>query len=378
MRTRRLGVALAIALTPLAGPLQAEPLGLGMIARTPPSFGGAPPPSPDYKDPAAWAARPETADGADVTPPDAGAVNRQATARVDVFFIHPTTYLSSDSWNAPFDASGRTGRQVDEGVLRFQASAFNGAGRVFAPRYRQASITAFTHPGADSEAAIDLAYQDVRRAFDAYIAHDNHGRPFILAGHSQGSLHAMRLLQERIAGTALQRQLVAAYLVGSSLPEAIEQAGIPICRQPAQTGCVINWNSVRAGAGDARRRGQALIWLEGRYQPIGGRPLVCVNPLSWRKDGEAPAALNLGALPVHGPGQPLEHPKPGLTGARCRDGLTEVTIPLRERAGFSDALTRIGSYHVFDYNLFYMNVRQNAELRTAAYLRRQAAGSGGP
>ena len=63
-------------------------------------------------------------------------------------------------------------------------------------------------------AAFELAYSDVLRAFDYYLAHENHGRPFILASHSQGSLHALRLIQERLAGKPLQKQLVAAYLIG--------------------------------------------------------------------------------------------------------------------------------------------------------------------
>ena len=75
--------------------------------------------------------------------------------------------------------------------------------------------------------------------YDDYIARENHGRPFILASHSQGSLHAMRLLQERIAGSALQQQLVAAYIVGYSVPEEIERSAVPVCRTPRATGCLV-------------------------------------------------------------------------------------------------------------------------------------------
>ena len=67
------------------------------------------------------------------------------------------------------------------------------------------------------------------------------------------------------------------------------------------------------------------------------------------------------------PGQALRAPVPNLTGARCDEGLLEVSIPWSERGGFNNLLTLLGSYHVFDYNLFYLNIRVNAAERIAAY-----------
>ena len=130
---------------------------------------------------------------ADVIPPGIKgdlAVNPQA----DVFFIHPTTYLDNATWNARFDEDGFTGRQLEDAVVRYQVSTFNGCCRIFAPRYRQATLSVFVNPSDDSNKALDLAYSDVVRAFDRFIEKENNGRPFILASHSQGSLHATRLL----------------------------------------------------------------------------------------------------------------------------------------------------------------------------------------
>jgi hypothetical protein len=254
--------------------------------------------------------------------------------------------------------------------LRFQASAFNGCCRLYVPRYRQAALAAFLKKDqstAQRIAAYELAYGDVRRAFDYYIAHENHGRPFILASHSQGSLHAMRLLEERIAGAALQTQLVAAYLIGYSIPAEIERAGVPVCPAAGATGCLLDWNTVAADAGADAHGAERLIWLAGRYQPLAARRRVCVNPLSWVPDGAADAALNLGALPAVAPGAALRPPVSQLTGARCDAGLLRVAIPWGERRGFADLLTFFGSYHVFDYNLFYTNIRVNVAERVAAY-----------
>jgi hypothetical protein len=292
-----------------------------------------------------------------------------AERSADVFFVHPTTYLTTGVANARYDEPGGPQTRLERGVLRFQASAFNGCCRIYAPRYRQASLGAFLHAGdaARVTAAYELAYGDVRRAFDFYIAHENAGRPFILASHSQGSLHALRLLQERIAGTPLQRQLVAAYVIGYSVPDEVTASGITPCTTAHGTGCLLAWNTVAADASDDRRAAERLVWLAGVYQPLAGRHRICVNPLSWGVGGSADASLNLGALPAVSPGEALRAPIPKLTGARCDAGLLHVSIPWGERHGFADLLTLFGSYHIFDYNLFYLNIRSNAAERTAAF-----------
>jgi hypothetical protein len=325
------------------------------------------PPAPDYASPNAWAALPDRLSAADVVPPHSNATDQQASARADVFFVHPTTYMSSHPKNARYDEPGMTKVQLDFQVLSFEAAAFNGCCRIFAPRYRQASIASFLGPGPQSRAAFDTAYSDVLRAFDYYVSHDNGGRPFIIASHSQGSLHAMRLLQDRIIGTSLQKRLVAAYLIGWAIPEDIERTGLRVCRSAREIGCVIGWNSVTPWQTLDFMRDLALLWLNGRYQLLGDRHLVCVNPLSWTKDGDAPASANLGSLPRSELGEPLEPPVPELTGAACEDGVLQVFLAHEVRVDFGYR-PKLGSFHSFDYNLFYMNIRRNAADRVATFL----------
>jgi hypothetical protein len=302
-----------------------------------------------------------------------------AAQQVDVFFIHPTTYLFGREANARYDEPGSTATQIDQGVLRFQASVFNACCRIYAPRYRQAALRNFhAVSDADSAAAFDLAYTDVLRAFDYYLEHENGGRPFIIASHSQGSLHALRLVQERLAGKPLQQQLVAAYIIGYPMPLAIEQTGIAICRSARQTGCLIDWNTVKEDSAEGSREHDRLVWLEGRYQRIGERPLTCINPLTWTLGGEASASANLGSLPGVRPGEPLQAPVRSLTGARCTGALLEIAIPLGRRRGFSNPLTLFGSYHILDYNLFYANLRVNAQERVLAYQAQHGVRQGGP
>lgn len=326
------------------------------------------PPAPDYAEAASWAALPGHMSGVDSVPQGLDDPPLATDERVDVFFIHPTTYLSLSVGNAHYDEPGATRRRLESGVLRYQASVFNACCRIFAPRYRQASIGAFfkdDEPAA--QAAFALAYSDVLRAFDYYLAHENHNRPFILASHSQGSLHALRLLQERIAAQSLQRQLVAAYVIGYYVPEELAAHVLPLCRSARQTGCLIDWNTVRQGSEDRERENHGLIWLDGRYQHSGASDPVCINPLSWEAAAGAPATLNRGALPAGGSAQTLPALVPELTGASCHNGRLEVDIPFSQRARFSDVLTLFGSYHVFDYNLFYANIRFNAKERVGSF-----------
>jgi hypothetical protein len=100
-----------------------------------------------------------------------------------VFYIHPTTYISRNGWNAPLD-DRKANAETDEWVLPAQAGAFNSCFRVFVPRYRQATIASFYDTEGNGDQALDLAYEDVARAFENFLQNRNEGRPFILAGHS--------------------------------------------------------------------------------------------------------------------------------------------------------------------------------------------------
>jgi hypothetical protein len=335
------------------------------------------PPAPDYAHADTWAAWPGRASTADSVAPGLPDASVPDGAKVDVLFIHPTTYLTGSEPNAHYDEAGPTSSQIDQGVLRLQASAFNACCHIYAPHYRQATISAFlSGDDAQAMAAFELAYADVLRAFDYYLKHENHGRPFIIASHSQGSLHAMRLLQERIARQPLQRQLVVAYAIGYDIPEDIERTGIPVCRSATQTSCLVGWNTVKEGISGRTRAAHHLIWLEGRYQHLDARTLICVNPLNWKTGATAPAQLNLGALPAVRASEALLPPVPQLTGASCEAGLLRVSIPLRQRHGFINVMTLAGSYHVFDYSLFYANIRVNVRARISAYHEAAAAPTG--
>jgi hypothetical protein len=338
-----------------------------MRAAMVPSVAYAPPPAagaPDYARPEAWASRPGMRDDPALWLPPG--VPRTSPGPAAVFFVPPTTYLDHAHWNAPVDdpqAAARTRL-----FLSGEASAFTGVGRVWAPRYRQATIGAFLTDRPDAGRALDLAYTDVARAWDAFLAQAPKDAPLILAGHSQGSFHLLRLLHERVRGTPAARRIVAAYAVGWPISAAADlpALGLPACAAAADTACILSWQSFAepADASQPRIRYEATPGLTGR--PRHGTPPLCTNPLTGSHDGAAPAAANRGALvPEAGYGGAVL--VPGLVPARCRpDGLLSIGDP---PGGFGVAVLPGNNYHVFDYALFWANIRADAARRLAAFAK---------
>jgi hypothetical protein len=309
------------------------------------------PPAPDYSKLENWAAHPDKTDSADQTPCP-NVKNEQNGAAVDVFFLHPTTYTGSlrhqRDWNAAVEDS-KTNKKTDESPILFQASIFNGAGRVFAPRYRQAHLTVFY--GKDkmsAEKALDLAYADTKAAFEFYLKNWNQGRPFIIASHSQGARHAMFLLRDMVENTPLQDQFVAAYLVGWPVKEEFFKQLKP-CETPEQTGCYCTW-----------RTWNRDFALKKNFPRDG---IVCTNPLTWTTaEGQyAPKSQNLGGVV-----RPFCAIYPQIVDAEVHEGILLSSKPKFPGSFFF----RLKNYHIGDLNLYYMNVRENARARAAMFLRR--------
>ncbi|HEX8350568.1 MAG TPA: DUF3089 domain-containing protein, partial [Hymenobacter sp.] len=125
-------------------------------------------PSPDYSQATNWAALPDRIDAADVVPSSL-LHDQQRTAAADVFFVHPTTFYGRGTWNASLQ-NGQVNQFTDRVTMRKQASVFNAAGRIYAPRYRQATLYAFfDDKGGNGKKALALAYSDVKAAFQYYL-----------------------------------------------------------------------------------------------------------------------------------------------------------------------------------------------------------------
>lgn len=302
---------------------------------------------PNYASPDSWAALPNRPDKADLTP-DPSLTDRQAEAAVDVFFLHPTIYWgkANKNWNGSL-ADEELNQKVDETSILFQASIFNAAGRVYAPRYRQAHLRSFfTKDKKSAEQAINLAYEDIRSAFQFYLEHFNQGRPIIIAAHSQGSRHAERLLKEFFDEKPLGNQLVAAYLAGWPVSKTAFKT-IPPCETADQTGCFCSWRSYRYS-----------------YLPKNaprGDNIAVTNPLVWTSASEpADKSLNEGSVL-----RKFDKIYPGIADAQVHQGFLWIHKPKFPGSFF---FTR-KNYHIADFNFFYVNVRKNALNRTVHYLK---------
>lgn len=313
----------------------------------------APPPAPDYQAKASWVARPDIPGNPALWAPEGySAAPKPAAA---VFFVSPTVWLSRSGWNAPLDDAD-TNDRLDR-FTRMQASAFNGVAEVWVPRYRQATFGAFLKPGPDAAQALGLAYTDVERAFDAFLAAQPADRPIILAGHSQGSLHLLHLLKSRRA--ALGNRLVAVYAVGwaVAVPEDLAATGLPACTAPEQSGCLLSWQTYAAD-GELDKALAALAPVPDLgSKPIGTRPMLCVNPLTGGA-GAAGPDRNAGMLAD-------ETLLPRKVGATCNPRGLLLISPTPKDAG--PYVLPGGNFHVYDYSLFWANIRADVEARLSAH-----------
>jgi hypothetical protein len=364
MCARRFLVALTIlTLIVVAGAFAIFQFGGNVLLRsaTPKGHFEAPAPrsGPDYSLSASWVARPDIPNNAGGWLPTG--FERPAPGKVAVFFIHPTTYLRNDRWNAPLYEPDTGAR--DEIFVQSQASAFNGAGEIWAPRYRQAAFGAFLLDNDDSRRALDLAYSDVSAAFDEFLKHVGPDQPIILAGHSQGGLHLIRLLRERQA--QLKGRLVAAYVVGWPIDTKADlpALGFPACTASAQTACILSWMTF----GDPPNP-----WLIlDNWQKTPGfvsearrkEHILCVNPISGTQGSAAPASANAGTL-IPGADFTTATLATGIVGAHCDKGLLIVDGDLPKLGPY---VLPGNNYHVYDYALFWGAIRRDAERRLAAW-----------
>jgi hypothetical protein len=308
----------------------------------------APTPAPDYANPDFWAALPDKKDLSDELPKGLGA-QLNSNPQADVFFVHPTTYTSKKKDDMPWNANladKKLNQRTDESTIKFQASIFNGVGKVYAPRYRQAHIMAyFTRDQELAKEVFEVAYADVKAAFEYYLEHYNQGRPIIIASHSQGTTHCKRLLKEFFDGKPLQKQLVAAYLVGIPVEKGYFQ-NIPACDSANATQCVCSWRTYQTGNFPPYFRKEEQV--------------VVTNPLSWKTDTlTAPRELNKGAVLLK-----FDKVLPAVCDAKIEKGYLWVSKP-KFPGSF---LYNNPNYHIADYNLFYLNVRENVGLRLTTYL----------
>lgn len=323
-----------------------------------------------YQDPALWYSRP----GIGVNDParwqpayanDRGLLPTPADQRPPqhaVFFIHPTSYLSRDNWNAPI--GDEDAENIARIYVRGMASPFNAASEIWAPRYRQATMGSFLTEEPEGQQAIDAAYADVLEAYRYFIESVDAETPIVLAGHSQGSLHLLRLLREEVNGSPIAERLVAAYVIGwpISVEHDVSELGFAACVTPQQTGCILSWSSFAEPADPSALMATYAKSIGFDGQPRGDSRILCTNPLTGMFGGEATADQNLGTLV---PDDSMSNGElvPNAVPARCDDrGLLLIGDPPE----LGSYVLPGNNYHVYDIPLFWANTQADVARRVEA------------
>ena len=300
---------------------------------------------PNYKDSSYWAVLPDKIPTQLIPFYKSESKDTQA----DVFFVYPTllTDKKDTAWNADTNDTIFNQKILDKSV-HYQASAWANAGRLFVPYYRQSHYRIYVEPYmSQSGNSYEIAYSDVKRAFEYYLEHYNNGRPIIIAAHSQGSAHCKRLLQEYFDGKPLQNKLIAAYLPGIRI-KADEFKVLKPMLLPDEIGGYVSWNSYKR----KRMPKKYDSWFKGA---------VTSNPISWNSQKNSNKQQHKGLLYND------DRIYPQSLAIEVKDGILWVSVPKVPKRFL---MRFIKNYHFADINLFWEDIRLNVQERIQAYFNR--------
>ena len=340
------------------------------------------PPAPDYSDLNNWAASPDT-EGQQFYVPDSSFEVNKDNNDVDVFYIHPTGFYEK-KWNSDMNKN-KSAYERTEIMLGNQASAFNNSCNIYGPEYRQATYYSFFDRDTNGRKALDLAYSDIEAAFIFFTEYLNKDKPFIIAAHSQGALHAHRLIHKMIDNTKLQNRFICAYVIGYILPETYYKNIFPNIHKSSSyndTNCLISWSTVVDGF--KRDREKTLFWKPDgwsvelmKQKIVSTNPFAWTNDSDWHTDSENKSIINKAQNYDFTDRLKEEH-----TGTKKSIGLTRIqgfssslnneTGLLETKGPLIDNIKKMkyfnGDLHPFDVMLFWGTLRQNVRDRIDAYL----------
>jgi hypothetical protein len=288
---------------------------------------------------------------------------------VDIFYFYPTAWARAGK-DDPYYSTIDNPMMLKGAKLLFdaQATAFAPVGNIFAPYYRQADAGyIFSLSVADQAKVIGgFPKTDTFAAFDYYIKHYNNGRPFILAGHSQGSILLELLLSDYMkANPDVYARMIAAYVIGASItePYLADNPHLKFSEGPDDTGVIISYNTEAPSIS-----GPNPLVLPGA---------LVINPISWtRTETLATADQNLGSIAVNSDGTVVFDkdgnipPVKNLADARvdlAKGALITSTPDINTYSSRNPAVPK-GIYHASDYSFYYYNIRENAANRARIYL----------
>jgi hypothetical protein len=189
---------------------------------------------------------------------------------IDCFYVYPTV-SGQKTTLANFKVD-----PVERSIALYQTARYSQYCRVFAPMYRQVTVPALQAGNRETPSELRRPVNDVRQAFAAYLRRYNHGRGFVLIGHSQGSFVLRELIARDVDGhPALRRRLVSAILLGGNvLVKRGSNVGgdfkhVPGCASATQLGCVVAFSSFDQVPPTHSVFGRTTV---------PGEQVLCVNP----------------------------------------------------------------------------------------------------
>ena len=304
---------------------------------------------PNYENLESWAAHPSKIDSVI----DVFYTTKKENLKADVFYIYPTllTDNKNDSWNSDIKDPNQN-NVVRNIAIRYQASAWANAGRIYSPLYRQVHYRSFYEPYTSNggKKAGEIAYDDIRRAFIFYLEKFNQGRPIIIAGHSQGAYHCKTLLKEFFDGKELQNQLVAAYIPGTRV-DINEFNTIHALKDPVDIKGYLSWNTFRINKKPKKGRHPAhFSWKKNQF---------VTNPIKWDESRSGSIDEHKGLLFYD------QKIYPNSVKILIYDGLLWSSVPKGIKGSL--LLKLIKNYHFGDVNLFWKDISENAKKRVESF-----------
>ena len=299
----------------------------------------------------------------------------QITKDVDTFYVYATEYIVGSMAEGASDYADLDNVEMLEGAAgeyALHASAYAEATNVFMPYYRQVGLRyagkVWKRDGIFDAALIGTPYDDIVDALNYYFEHYNGGRPFIIAGHSQGSAITKMLLRKYFAEHLdYYKRMVAAYPIGYAITRDYLAANphLKFATGECDTGVIVSWNT--EGIGNVEANADTAILLPDS---------ISINPINWKLDGTyAPASENLGSLWPNEKGE-LEIQDRGADAQVFPDRGVVITHAAGEEMDEESA--KIAAYffgpdgrHDVDYPLYYNNIKDNVAKRIAAYMANQ-------
>jgi hypothetical protein len=290
----------------------------------------------------------------DYSNPDNWVSLPSAIKSVDVFYVYPTV---SSSIDGVMDITIDSERSLADGVLKAQASVFESDANIFAPYYRQMStkVDMSGYSLATDTKEFKQGAIDVQNAFEYFIENLNDGRPFIIAGHSQGTMALIELIKNRFGNdTQLRKRMVAAYLIGYTVTDAdLAAAGLTAAQNATDVGVVITYNT------QSTTSAGGPMLMEGAH---------CINPLNWRTDDVyADKSENICAVFFNDETGVKTREEEQYCGAQINTVIGALTTTIPEVDELEIDPNNAGVYHRFDYSFWYKNLKQNVHDRIGSY-----------